>query len=874
MKKIILILICFLTYFFSFSQTQIHSIIDGIGIPKSISSDGSIIAYSEIYENNRIGTVSVYRNNGSSWVKMGNSIAGNIEGDRFGERLSLSSNGLIIAIGTRRYNNSTGKVMIYTFNGNDWIQKGNNIYGNNQGDWFGESISLSSDGSILAVGARGVNLTHLGNGQTSVYHFDGNEWIQIGNVINGTEFGDQLGSSVSLSLDGNTLATSSPSSGVSNNFGHVSIYENINNNWIKKGNDIITDTLGNAFGKIIKLSSNGSLLAVSSNLGVTVFQYINNDWMMIGDALTESDGDNDIGAFMDLSGDGKTLVFSSKLTNANINLNIYRNINGNWKRIAKNFNINPDYYLSTSGNIIATGYGIFELVNDFSGNTDNDWNTNSNWSLNRVPVSTDNVNIIEGTNPIISNITPSVSNLFIEPNTNLTISNNSGLTINFNYDSSNNAKLLCKDGSLIIKKKSLGVINYSRSISDTNWHLISPPLFGDTIDDFIANHPNLATGTNTNIGLGIYSNSATSSWSYYTNSSTGSFFSGQGYAIKFFNNSNSVDFGGAMVQDDVSTGINTGSRTSFNLIGNPYTAYLNSATFASQNSALLTEETIWLWNGSNYETYNASNPIEIAPVQGFFVEAASNGNVTFRENGLFHNDTNTFKRQAPKPSFELIAESNGEQKSTKVFYTNNTTTDFDNGYDSSMFGGQEQNFAIYTALVSNNQGKKLAIQTLPNTDYDSMVIPIGLIADSGKKITFSVSTNNLPDGIEIYLEDRVHNSFTNLSKTNKTIITQHTTNGIGQYYIHTSSKTLSNGDITQDLQNVSIYQSNSNEITISGVQGKLKLNLYSVLGKELLSTEITSNGLSNLQIPKLITGIYLLKMSTSEREATKKIILK
>ncbi|WCC44312.1 hypothetical protein PJW08_11210 [Tenacibaculum finnmarkense] len=124
------------------------------------------------------------------------------------------------------------------------------------------------------------------------------------------------------------------------------------------------------------------------------------------------------------------------------------------------------------------------------------------------------------------------------------------------------------------------------------------------------------------------------------------------------------------------------------------------------------------------------------------------------------------------------------QKSLQGFFIPlGKTTNFDNGYDGSLFGGTPLSFAIYTQLVSDKNGKKLAIQTLP-TDYEKMVIPVGLIIDKNKEITFSVTTENFPQNLEIYLEDRVNNLFINLSK--QTYTTLSSTIGIGRFFLHTS----------------------------------------------------------------------------------------
>jgi hypothetical protein len=57
-------------------------------------------------------------------------------------------------------------------------------------------------------------------------------------------------------------------------------------------------------------------------------------------------------------------------------------------------------------------------------------------------------------------------------------------------------------------------------------------------------------------------------------------------------------------------------------------------------------------------------------------------------------------------------------------------------------------------LVSNRQGIDFTKQSLPTSSLDNEVsIPLSINAGIDEKITFSAATNNLPDGLSMYLED-------------------------------------------------------------------------------------------------------------------------
>ncbi|MDE1206064.1 T9SS type A sorting domain-containing protein [Tenacibaculum larymnensis] len=479
----------------------------------------------------------------------------------------------------------------------------------------------------------------------------------------------------------------------------------------------------------------------------------------------------------------------------------------------------------------------------WSGSTDNDWNTASNWSPSVVPPTNANV------------IVP--SSLTNYPTASSAVTFNS-LTIN-------------NGASFIPQSTVTGTVTYKRSLPTTNWYLVSPPVAGETLEDIIANHT-LASGTGGNLGLAPYSNITGDAWFYVQSGNTGTITNGTGVSIKLATPGD-VSISGTANTSNIAKAISTGSRTNYNLVGNPYTSYINSANFAAANTAILTEETIWLWNGSQYITKNAIDDIEIAPGQGFFVEAAASNNLIFAFSNQSHQNSDTFMRQEPIPSIELSVNNNDIKRSTKVFYASGKTKGYDRSYDSKMFGEDTSDLAVFTELLTNNQGKQLAIQTLPNNDYENMVIPVGLRALSGEKVTFSINTKNIPANLKVYLEDRINNVFTDLSEENYTTTLNKDSNSIGQFYLHTSSEKPTS-IIEPSLDNISIYSSSNNEITITGLQTEANIAVYSILGKEIINRNIISNGVSKVSIPSVATGVYIVKLNSNLGEVSKKVILK
>ena len=143
-------------------------------------------------------------------------------------------------------------------------------------------------------------------------------------------------------------------------------------------------------------------------------------------------------------------------------------------------------------------------------------------------------------------------------------------------------------------------------------------------------------------------------------------------------------------------------------------------------------------------------------------------------------------------------------------------------------------FTVYTELVGDQEGTKLAIQTLDKDD--TSIIPVGVIANVGKEITFSLESENLGEDVSIYLEDKLTGAFINVSETTYQATITEEAQSVGRFYIHNTSASLSTENL--NANNISIYKSSFNEITINGVTTKATFKMFSVTGKEVMHTRL------------------------------------
>ena len=106
-------------------------------------------------------------------------------------------------------------------------QLGSDIDGEAAADASGYSVSLSSDGTEVAIGAPGNDGTGAGAGHVRVYEWNSNNstWDQKGSDIDGEAAADESGVAVSLSSDGTEVAIGALyNDGNGSAAGHVRVY--------------------------------------------------------------------------------------------------------------------------------------------------------------------------------------------------------------------------------------------------------------------------------------------------------------------------------------------------------------------------------------------------------------------------------------------------------------------------------------------------------------------------------------------------------------------------------------------------------------------------------------------------------------------------
>jgi hypothetical protein len=502
--------------------------------------------------------------------------------------------------------------------------------------------------------------------------------------------------------------------------------------------------------------------------------------------------------------------------------------------------------------------------------SDGDWDVGATWVGGVVPTATDNV--------IIDNHVVTVPVGYGAECIDLTVDAAGSLEIN-------------SGGSLRVSGTSTGNVTYNRNLATTNWYLVSSPVEGQGIADFYLNESpvlgNSGTGNSQLVAIAAYDNTQTLAedrYLYYTegqvdgedgDDTTDTFGNGIGYTVKL-QSAQDISFTGTVRTDNAGVPVTLSQGfNDFNLIGNPYLAFVNSTTFLTAESANV-EPIFWMWNGSSYDTrMTGTHPdYMIAPGQGFWVEAKTTNAVTFTEANQSH-ETDNFQRSTnTRPEIRLNLSNGSENRKTEIFYIGGTTTGFDNGFDGKMFGGANSTPAIYTDLVSNSVGIKYAVQSLPNANYENMVIPVGVNAAANSEITFTADALNIPESYQVFIEDRDLGIFTRLDMPNaEYAVTVVNTSIQGRFFLHTKTPEALNLD-SEFLSGISIHKTNNSNLRIEGLKrGKAVVRLYNLLGKQIMTNSFTAvNDVENIALPIVAKGVYIVQLETENGSLNKKIV--
>ncbi len=556
---------------------------------------------------------------------------------------------------------------------------------------------------------------------------------------------------------------------------------------------------------------------------------------------------------------------------------------------------------------LSTDIDLYTSFKNWTGTNSTEWEVDNNWSPSGVPLPEERVlfDPLASNMPLLSS-SVTIKSMFIDSAQSLTVASTGALTIDSFLINNGTVSILSAaadaTGSLVPGKsyEGSGIVNVERFLPSAGWHFISSPISGQSLDDF-------ATGqlkaNDTLNAIADYIES-TDTWNYNTDGDVSAFVAAKGYSISRNTSAGVVTFSGTSINTGVQT-LNLSGETGvgpgygWNLVGNPYTSALitrqtNGFLADSVNQLALadTHEGIYMWDqslgdyrvvsGVNIGLLDTTNTIkqdEIAVGQGFFVKSASvAAEVQFTPSMQIHMNNALFKSaERPVSALQLRVSTDVLKNTTTIAFVEGKGSGLDPGYDVGKFKGNPD-IALYSQLLDGNNDVDFAIQTLANTSYESLSIPIGLDLKGGGNATFTLeSTAGFPESAVVYLEDTELGNKTILNPEGAAYtVALPDLKGYGRFNLLITAYTGNEATTRVYDMNKTGYKVylNNNTIVVRGdANQSTRFEIYGIDGRMWYQNMAEASNISRISTESLPNGIYLLRIEGKGKSETHKFVI-
>ena len=272
----------------------------------------------------------------SAWLPLGGPIGEPESDDPKVGPIALSADGRTVAFGDPAWL-SGPFVRIYKWSDSDtdWYSDGR-IDWEKRGDEIDEIVALSGDGSTVAVAdsSRGYARVYRSTGENPKigWYEPASTWSKIADDLQGvtseSKGGSLAESSLSLSFDGSMVAVGAPRYDLTfssdpwfvNDAGRVQVFQLSKDasSWDLIGGQITGSASDKKFGTSVAMTSDGSLVAISSDEAVRLFRRgADNVWIQVGASIGSEDMNDDFGRAFALSYDGSIIITGAQYSDRN-----------------------------------------------------------------------------------------------------------------------------------------------------------------------------------------------------------------------------------------------------------------------------------------------------------------------------------------------------------------------------------------------------------------------------------------------------------------------------------------------------------------------------------------------------------------------------
>ncbi len=543
---------------------------------------------------------------------------------------------------------------------------------------------------------------------------------------------------------------------------------------------------------------------------------------------------------------------------------------------------------SESRNATTPDIGADEFNPTFSwtGATNTDWNTASNWSWNGVPIATSNVIITNVTNnPIVNEpvSSPAVcNNLTIELGGVLTINADKALTVNGTLtNNAGNFALFIQStatgcGSLIHNTNNVNgnieqfITGNTATNGTMDFHLVSVPL-------------NTVTTAAQYNGMYLFNfNSGTQLWDNVGSNPATVLDNHQGYMLFSPQLNTQIYYSGQLISGEFTTATNMDAEE-FSLVPNPYPSAIDwDAVSGWTKSNIYNFFYIWDPVGNNYAAWGSgsgagSNGIGTAasskiPVgQSFFVKASGASPVLSMNNSVRVHSTQSFYKQTYHTVPEVLRLNISDSESNDnmiVRFSSEAGNEYEN-LDVDKLYGSEKAPQLYSLSTGS---EKLTINALPHSS-SAVVVPLGLEYTLEGQLEFVASgIESFDANASFFLEDKLLNKMIDLKAIPNYTFTHNTSDDIQRFALHFRGVTAT-GELAAKNYNIWSTIDHVNVHIPALTSQKAIVELYDLLGHQVLSQQVNLGSPTSIAVPQF-NGMGIVKVISGGNVYSEKVFIR
>ena len=436
-----------------------------------------------------------------------------------------------------------------------------------------------------------------------------------------------------------------------------------------------------------------------------------------------------------------------------------------------------------------------------------------------------------------------------------------------------------------------------------DWHFLSSPISDQTItgSNWL---PSGTYGNGTGYDLYVW-DEPTPCWAYQLNTSSSTadninwpeahvtpnttteatdFIPGRGYLYSVQTATPTNAFAGKLNNGIVSYPITANNTvdpllTGFNLIGNPYPCAIDwKATSGWTRSNLLDSGggyDMWIWNpvANNYGVYNSvvstgTNGVTqyIASMQGFFVRAASNADISMTNDIRLHTGASNWM----KPSQVKNAISN-----LKVKIASNSKLGFDEillqfGHTSNEAGAAKLFSTTVTApsIFLTMEKEELSVKYLTDT-IDNPFVPLQFKPGSDGNYTLNIDLD-YKNFEYVILEDKQEKILHNLLETPNYQFKGSLNDEPNRFVLHFTSQKSNN--LEENFPALIYYDGNDIIVDLTLVSEQTEVVIYDMLGRRIINQSLQGQTIHHLLVNSK-NQIYIVSAKSGNNIVRKKVLV-